>query len=295
MIPFLDAVTDERAAVEALRAALRDGLEPEDDWARSMVPTEHGQLLLMPAEWGGYAGIKVATVAPDNPSVGRPRIQGAYLLLDAETLTPLAMLDGAALTTLRTAAVSALAVDELAVPSATRLVVFGTGPQARSHIAAIRAVRPIDEVLVIGRDLDRARAFASSVNARAGWVADVARADVVVCATTARTPLFDGAMLASDATVVAVGSHEPDVREVDDTTVCASTVVVEARSAALREAGDVVQPMAAGVFDPDTLVDLASVVRGTVTVDMSRPRLFKSVGMAWEDLVIVASSWEKRA
>jgi ornithine cyclodeaminase len=186
-------------------------------------------------------------------------------------------------------------VDELAVPSATRLVVFGTGPQARSHIAAIRAVRPIDEVLVIGRDIDRARAFASSVNARAGWVADVARADVVVCATTARTPLFDGAMLASDATVVAVGSHEPDVREVDDTTVCASTVVVEARSAALREAGDVVQPMAAGVFDPDTLVDLASVVRGTVTVDMSRPRLFKSVGMAWEDLVIAASSWEKRA
>jgi ornithine cyclodeaminase/alanine dehydrogenase-like protein (mu-crystallin family) len=295
VIPFLDAVTDERAAVEALRAALRDGLEPEDDWARSMVPTEHGQLLLMPAEWGGYAGIKVATVAPDNPSVGRPRIQGAYLLLDAETLTPLAMLDGAALTTLRTAAVSALAVDELAVPSATRLVVFGTGPQARSHIAAIRAVRPIDEVLVIGRDIDSARAFASSVNARAGWVADVARADVVVCATTARTPLFDGAMLASDATVVAVGSHEPDVREVDDTTVCASTVVVEARSAALREAGDVVQPMAAGVFDPDTLVDLASVVRGTVTVDMSRPRLFKSVGMAWEDLVIAASSWEKRA
>jgi ornithine cyclodeaminase/alanine dehydrogenase-like protein (mu-crystallin family) len=295
VIPFLDPVADERAAVEALRAALRDGLEPEDDWARSRVPTEYGELLLMPAEWGGYAGIKVATVAPDNPRVGRPRIQGAYLLLDAGTLTPLAMLDGAALTTLRTAAVSALAVDELAVGDARRLVVFGTGPQARSHIAAIRAVRPIDEVLVIGRDIDRARAFASSVDARAGWVADVARADVVVCATTARTPLFDGAVLSSDATVVAVGSHEPDAREVDDTTVCVSTVVVEARSAALREAGDVVGPMAAGVFDPDTLVDLASVVRGTVTVDLSRPRLFKSVGMAWEDLVIAASSWEKRA
>lgn len=295
MIPFLEPALDERAAVEALRTALRDGLDPEDDWARSRVPTEHGQLLLMPAEWGRYAGIKVATVAPDNPHVGKPRIQGAYLLLDAETLTPLAMLDGAALTTLRTAAVSALAVDELAAPSATRLVVFGTGPQARGHIAAIRAVRPIDEVLVIGRDIDRARAFASSVDARAGWVADVARADVVVCATTARTPLFDGASLASHATVVAVGSHEPDVREVDDTTVCASTVVVEARSAALREAGDVAQPVAAGLFDPDTLVDLASLVRGTVTVDMSRPRLFKSVGMAWEDLVIAASSWEKRA
>ena len=295
MIPFLDAVTDERAAVEALRTALRDGLEPEDDWARSRVPTEHGQLLLMPAEWGGYAGIKVATVAPDNPRVGRPRIQGAYLLLDAETLTPLAVLDGAALTTVRTAAVSALAVDELAVPTVARLVVFGTGPQARSHIAAIRAVRPVAEVVVIGTSTDRAASFASSVAARAGSVADVAGADVVVCATTASTPLFDGAMLSSDATVVAVGSHEPNVREVDDTTVCASTVVVEARSAALREAGDVVGPMAAGVFDPDTLVDLASVVRRTATVDLSRPRLFKSVGMAWEDLVIAAKSWEKRA
>jgi ornithine cyclodeaminase/alanine dehydrogenase-like protein (mu-crystallin family) len=72
-------------------------------------------------------------------------------------------------------------------------------------------------------------------------------------------------------------------------------VVVEARSAALREAGDVIQPMTAGVFHPDTLVDLASVVCGTVTVDMDRPRLFKSVGMAWEDLVIAASSWEKQA
>jgi ornithine cyclodeaminase len=295
VIPFLAAAPDERTAVEALRAALRAGLEPEDDWARSRVPTAHGELLLMPAEWGGYAGIKVATVAPDNPRVGRPRIQGAYLLLDAETLTPLAMLDGAALTTVRTAAVSALAVDELAVPTVARLVVFGTGPQARGHIAAIRAVRPVEEVVVIGTAASRTAAFASSVAARVGSVAEVAGADVVVCATTARTPLFDGALLASHATVVAVGSHELDAREVDDTTVCASTVVVEARSAALREAGDVVQPVAAGVFDPDAVVDLASVVRGTAEVDTSRPRLFKSVGMAWEDLVIAASSWERRA
>jgi ornithine cyclodeaminase len=295
VIPFLETVTDERAAVEALRTALRAGLEPEDDRARSSVPTAHGELLLMPAEWGGYAGIKVAAVAPDNPRVGRPRIQGAYLLLAAETLTPLAMLDGAALTAVRTAAVSALAVDELAVPTVARLVVFGTGPQARGHIAAIRAVRPVEEVVVIGTAAARTAAFAASVAARAGSVAEVAGADVVVCATTARTPLFDGALLSPDATVVAVGSHEPDAREVDDTTVRASTVVVEARSAALREAGDVVVPAAAGVFDPDTLVDLASVVRGAAVVDMSRPRLFKSVGMAWEDLVIAASSWEKRA
>jgi ornithine cyclodeaminase/alanine dehydrogenase-like protein (mu-crystallin family) len=294
VIPFLATLPDARTAIEASRTALRAGLDPEAGWARSVVPVENGQMLLMPAEWGRYAGVKVATVAPDNPSVGKPRIQGLYLLLDGETLTPLAMLDGAELTILRTAAVSALAVDVLADAAASRLVVFGTGPQARGHIGAIRTVRPIDEVVVIGRDRDVTEEFACSVDGRVGTTVEVARADVVVCATAARTPLFNGAMLPKHVTVVAVGSHEPSAREVDDTTVRTSTVVVEALSAALREAGDVVQPLAAGVLDANTLVCLESVVRGTVAVDMSRPRLFKSVGMAWEDLVIAASSWETR-
>jgi len=288
VIPVLGA----RAAVEALRSALRDGLDPEADPARSVVPVSHGQLLLMPAEWGRYAGVKIATVAPDNPAAGRPRIQGTYLLLDAATLSPLTTLDGPALTAVRTAAVSALAVDVLAPAAASKLVVFGTGPQARSHIAAIRAVRPVSSVVVVGRSASPA--FASEVDGRVGTAADVASADVVVCATTARTPLFDGTLLPADATVVAVGSHEPDAREVDDAVVGGSTVVVEARSAALREAGEAVQAVASGVLAPSTLVGLADVVRGTVAVEPGRPVLFKSVGMAWEDLVVAASSWETR-
>jgi ornithine cyclodeaminase len=291
VIPFLAGAPPIQDAIAAVRAALLGELDPENDWVRAVVPCQHGQLLLMPSEWGGYVGFKLATVAPDNPASGRPRIQGTYLLHDAETLTPLAMLDGAALTTVRTAAVSAVAVDALAAPDASRLVVFGSGPQARSHVAAMRVVRPIGEVVVIARDPERTRRFAADVDARPGTVADVADAEVVVCATTSRTPVFDGASLRPDATVVAVGSHEPDAREVDDTTVRRSTVVVEARSAALREAGDVIQPMRAGVLDPDTLVDLATVVRGGATLGPG-PRLFKSVGMAWEDLVIAASSWE---
>jgi ornithine cyclodeaminase len=294
VIPFLPSVMAMPSAIDAVRTALLDGLEPDNDWVRSVVPCRHGQLLLMPSEWGRYVGFKLGTVAPDNPASGHPRIQATYLLHDAETLTPLAMLDGTALTTVRTAAVSAVAVDALAAPDASRLVVFGTGPQAEGHIAAIRSIRPVDEVIVVGRNPVRTRVFAASVNARVGRVADVAHADVVVCATTSRTPLFDGGLLPSHTTVVAIGSHEPTAREVDDATVCGSTVVVEARSAALREAGDVVQPVSAGVFDPDKLVDLASLVRGTAVVDAGRPRLFKSVGMAWEDLVIAASSWESR-
>ena len=286
------------AAITAVRSALSAGLDPEADPPRSVVPVRHGQLLLMPAEWGGYAGVKLASVAPANPAAGRPRVQGSYLLLDAGTLAPLAVLDGIALTVIRTAAVSALAVAQLAEPDAARLLVFGAGPQARGHVTALRAVRPVREVVVVSRNQDRAAAFAAEcadggLDARVGTAAEVAGADLVACCTTAREPLFDGAALRSSATVVAIGSHEPDAREVDSTTVCRATVVVEARSAALREAGDVIAPVRAGLIEPAGLIGLAELVRDEVPPAAGRPRLFKSVGMAWEDLVIAASSYNK--
>ncbi|MEU2431078.1 ornithine cyclodeaminase family protein [Streptomyces sp. NPDC007861] len=284
-------------AIAALQGALREGLDPETDPARSVVPVEHGQLLLMPSQSRHYAGVKIASVAPANPGLGRPRIQGNYLLLDAETLTPLAVLDGVALTAIRTAAVSAAAADLLADPGAERLVVFGTGPQAHSHVEALRAVRPLRHLTVVGRDPARLRSFLQAYEDSALTVVEggpraVADADVVACCTSARTPLFDGAILPPHATVTAVGSHEPDAREVDDAAVRRSTVVVEARTAALREAGDIIQPVRAGVLNPETLVTLAALVRGTAVVDRSRPRLFKSVGMAWEDLVVAGAAYE---
>jgi ornithine cyclodeaminase/alanine dehydrogenase-like protein (mu-crystallin family) len=287
------------AAIAAVCSALRAGLDPDANPPRSVVPVRHGQLLLMPAEWGGYAGVKLATVAPANPSLGRPRIQGCYLLMDAETLTPLAMLDGVALTAIRTAAVSAVAVQRLAEPGSHRLLVFGSGPQARSHVAALRAVRPVREVVVVARDPNRAAAFAAEcvddgLDARVGTAAEVSDADLIACCTTAREPLFDGAMLRPTATVMAIGSHEPDAREVDTTTVCRSTVVVEARSAAMREAGDVIVPVRAGLVEPESLIGLAELVREEALVAPGRPRLFKGVGMAWEDLVVAASSYQAR-
>ncbi|MFC4565741.1 ornithine cyclodeaminase family protein [Nocardiopsis mangrovi] len=302
-MPFLDsdavhAALPMRDAVRALQQALRDGLSPEADPPRGVLPVDNGQLLLMPAHGRAYAGVKVATVAPGNPARGLPRIQGRYLLLCAETLTPLATLDGIALTDIRTAAVSAAAADLLAPRDASRLVLFGGGPQARSHLRALHAVRPITRVTVVGRTPDRARTLArglpdiSGVRVDTGGPEAVASADLVACCTTATTPLFDGDLLPPHATVVAVGSHEPGAREVDTRTVLRSTVVVEAVSAATREAGDIVQVIREGLLDPAALVPLADLARGAALPVDGRPRLFKSVGMAWEDLVLAGAAYE---
>jgi ornithine cyclodeaminase/alanine dehydrogenase-like protein (mu-crystallin family) len=275
-------------AVDALEAALRGGLDPEADPPRAAVGADAGEVLLMPSSAPGAVGVKLVTVAPDNPARGAPRIQGVYVLFDPETLAPAALLDGIGLTDLRTSAVSALAVRHLAAPGARRLAVFGTGAQARAHVGALRAVCPeIERVDVVARDRDRLQAFVAwcPVDAHIADPAAVAEADLVVCATTAREPLFDGALVSDRATVVAIGSHEPEAREVDERLARRATVVVESRASALREAGDVIQ---AGL-DPGALVPLAALVRGDARPADGRPRFFKSTGMAWEDLVVAAA------
>jgi ornithine cyclodeaminase/alanine dehydrogenase-like protein (mu-crystallin family) len=281
-------------AVAALRDALLAGLDPEDDVPRGSVAAGTGELLVMPSQWADVVGVKLATIAPDNPGRGLPRIQGVYVLFDARTLSPRALVDGIALTSLRTAAVSALAVSRLAREGARRLVVFGSGPQAWSHVQAMRAVRPIDHVRVVARDEGRLAAFvercrAAGLAAEAGDPTAVERADVVCCATTAREPLFDGAAVMPGATVVAVGSHEPEARELDERLMARSLIVVEARSAALREAGEVIQAIAAGVCDAHSLRTIDELVRGELEPAGDRPRVFKSTGMAWEDAVVAAA------
>jgi ornithine cyclodeaminase len=252
----------------------------------------------MPASVDRYAGVKVVSIAPDNPVRGLPRVQGAYLLFDATTLQVAAVLDGVALTTLRTAAVSALAVDRLARPEAARLVVFGCGPQARGHIEALSQVRPIRQVTIVSRSDSPAEALArhyaaDGVRASVGRPEAVAEADIVVCATTARTPVFDSTTLPAHAVVVAIGSHEPDAREVDSALIERATVVVESRAAALREAGDILLAIADGVPSEQAIDgDLAELVGGDLTVRADRPRLWKSVGEAWEDLAVAAAVYE---
>ncbi|MGW1841951.1 ornithine cyclodeaminase family protein [Streptomyces sp. NPDC001966] len=289
-------------AVDALEAALRGGLDPETAPARHHVTVPGGELLIMPATTQQVTGVKIAGVAPANPARGLPRITGSYLLLDAPTLLPLALLDGAALTTLRTPAVSVLAIRHLTGPAVRHLVLFGTGPQAYGHLAAVLAERRVERITVVGRNPQRADALAAHARrlgaeartAQAPGAKEVATADLVLCCTTSATPLFDGALVPDGATVVAVGSHTPDAREVDSALVARSAVFVESRSAALSEAGDLLIPMAEGAFRAEDIHgNLAELVTGCAAGEASArfegPRFFKSVGMGWEDLAVAAA------
>jgi ornithine cyclodeaminase/alanine dehydrogenase-like protein (mu-crystallin family) len=275
--PFLDADEVRRRlgvteAADALEAALLDGVDPEADPPRGALELDRGELLVMPSAAGGHPVVKLVTIG------GEPRIQGVCVVFDGETLAPLALVDGIALTNLRTAAVSALAVRRLATQDARRLLVFGRGPQAHAHEEAMRAVRPIELVDMVGRD-----------QARGGVDELVAAADVICCCTTARESLFDGSLVPDHAVVVAIGSHEPALRETDDALAERATIVVESRASALREAGDVILAIEAGATSEGELVTLAELIRGEAQPDPSRPRLFKSTGMSWEDAVIAAT------
>jgi ornithine cyclodeaminase/alanine dehydrogenase-like protein (mu-crystallin family) len=306
-LPYLDAAALATAlpmiaAIDALEQALLAGLDPGADPARMSISSDAGQLLVMPSAAAAQLAVKLVTVAPGNAGLGRPRVQGIVVLFDSVTLAPLALIDGIALTALRTPAVSALAVRHLAGAGARRLVVFGTGPQAEGHVTAIRAVRPLGELVVVGRDVARAEALAqrqasTGLSARTGTSTDVAGADLVVCATTAREPLFDGRLIGDGCCVVAVGSHEPTAREVDAPLVHRSRVVVEDVATALREAGDLVLAGAR----PQALETLADLVRRGPTSNPppdstsgpapdSQPSLVKTVGMAWEDAVVAAAA-----
>jgi len=286
-------------AVTALEASLRAGESPGSTPLRTVVEVGHGQLLLMPAEVGAGVGVKLVSVRGESATGDLPRIQGIYVLLDGASLEPLALVDGVALTLSRTSALSALAVRHLAGPGPQRLTVFGTGPQAWAHIEAIGAVRPLESVTVVGRREDPTRALVdrcreAGLDAAPGDAGSVRTADVVACCTTARSPLFDSDLLPDHGTVVAVGSHEPSAREVDTALVRRATVLVETRASALKEAGDVLLAIADGVPEDDAISgDVSELTRGRLQVAADRPRLFKSVGEAWGDLVLAGTAYAR--
>lgn len=289
------------AAIDALEAAFKGERLP-DAPPRTHLEAGGGELLLMPASGDSGVGVKLVTLNPANPGRGLPFIHAVYVLFAPRSLEPLAVIDGAALTALRTAAVSGVATRFLAQPEAERLVIFGAGVQASSHLHAMRAVRPVWEVTIVSRTPERAkaladRAWALGMEATTGEPSAVARADLVCTCTTSSEPLFDGAALKPGAHVNAVGSYQPHTRELDDETVRRAKIVVETREAVLAEAGDLLIPMETGLIGPTAVVaDLAEVVRGTpVRTDPEDVTLFKSVGVAFEDLVVARAAADRIA
>ncbi|WP_144792939.1 ornithine cyclodeaminase family protein [Kocuria palustris] len=296
---ILERVSPDRAR-RLIRQAILDGFDPAADPHRITTPAGEGHLLLMPSTLSRWTGVKVASVSPGNPELGLPRIQATYLLLDSRTLTPTALLDGAALTELRTPAVSAAAADVLAPDDARHLVVFGTGPQAIAHVHAMLAIRPLERVTIVGRSPEKVQKAVAELAqigpvVVAGTAQDAAQADLIVCATSAAEPLFDGSLVPDGACVIAMGSHEPDRRELDAALMGRSQVVVEDRAAALREAGDVVLAIDEGTLAEPDLVPLRAAITGEIPRRDDRPNVFKGTGMSWEDLAVAVGVLEPEA
>ena len=309
----VDRVLDFAALVETLRTAFRDG---------AVQPVRHhhtierpdgaaSTLLLMPA-WndlvragtsdGGHVGVKIVTVSPDNNAIGKPAVMGLYLLLDARTGEPQALIDGPRLTQWRTACASALAATYLAREDASKLLIIGAGALSRFLANAHSAVRPISEIRIWNRTASNAEAAAADLR-RSGLNASVAAdldealgwADIVSAATISSQPLVKGALLSPGAHVDLVGGFTPTMREADDDTIRRARVYVDTRAGATKEAGDIVQPLASGVLANDAIVaDLHELARGEKPGRGAPDEitLFKSVGAALEDLAAGIAVYE---
>jgi alanine dehydrogenase len=248
-------------------------------------------LLLMPA-WQphGAIGVKIVTVCPGNTAQGLPPVNASYLLMSGQTGQPRALIDGRALTLLRTAAVSALAADLLAPAAPAQLLMVGTGALCRYLVEGHRAVRKYHSILIWGRDSSKAETVARDLVAR-GWPVSVApdlesaarSADVISCATLAEQPLIQGAWLKSTCHLDLVGSFKPTMREADGACMRDAFIVVDTL-AALKDSGDLLAPLTAGDITADSICLLSDLVAQRTTTSRAKRTVFKSVGVAQADL-----------
>ena len=301
-LPFLDGDRIREAVsmielLDAVEAAYRDVAAGRDrSPLRSHIDLADGALLLMPGvrERGAGATVKLVTVMPRNAARGLPTIQAIVVWFDADTGRPLALLDGAAVTAMRTGAASGVGTRLLARTDAQTLTVIGAGVQAEWQIRAVLAARSIKRVLVHARDAARREAFAGrmadatgvEVTSAPGVEEAVRDADVVCCATTSREPVFDATWLRPGTHVNGIGAFQLGMVELPPELFGrASLVAIDAAEAALAEAGDVVTAIELGFIGGDDLVEIGTVDRSWAAArDPAAITVFKSVGLAIQDV-----------
>ena len=283
------------ALADAIAEALTSGAIAPLRHAHALSATD--SLLLMPAWTGGddgAIGVKLVTVLPRNRARGLSTVNALYVLLARDSGEPRAVIDGEALTLRRTAAASLLAARYLARNDSRRVLIVGTGRLARFMAHAHCTGRDIEQLLIWGRNPDSAQSLASTLQAE-GLPAEaaldleraVAESHIVSCATTATSPVVQGAWLAPGTHVDLVGAFKRNMREVDDAAVARSRIYVDTYAGALAEAADVIEPIERGVIArADVRSELAELVTGAVRgrSETDQITLFKSVGTAIEDL-----------
>jgi len=237
-----------------------------------------GFLGLMPALTPDGLGLKAVTFYPSNAERGIPTHMATIFLVDPQTGTPLAIMDGRLITEMRTAAVSATATKLLALPEAKVLAILGSGVQARSHVEALRLVRQFEDIRVWSPTAEHAKQFAQEIGATAMPAEEAVRgADVVVSVTSSKTPVLKGDWLKPGSHVNAIGACRPDWRELDDEAM-QNVVFVDSREGAINESGDVI------LSGAKIYAELGEALAGKVPPRANETTIFKSLGMAMEDI-----------
>lgn len=295
-LPMADAIEGMKTAF----AQLSTGKTVVPLRGRVDVARHQGTTLVMPAflEETDDLAVKVVSIFPLNAARGEPVVYAMALVLDASSGRPLAMLDGGALTAIRTGAGAGAATDLLARPDAAVAAIIGSGVQARTQLEAVCTVRRITEVRVYSPNLAHAVAFADEMRgvgpipARVQAVSDadtaVRDADIVCAATTATEPVFNGASLKPGVHINGVGSYAPNMQEIDADTVRRALVVVDSREAAGAEAGDLIVPLQTGLIGSDHIhAELGEIIVGRKPGRgyAGQITFFKSVGVAVQDAV----------
>jgi thiomorpholine-carboxylate dehydrogenase len=252
---------------------------------RGVLAQNGGFFGVMPAS-GNSMGIKMVTFYPGNAGTNLPTHMAVIALFDPKTGEPLALMDGRYITEMRTAAVSAVATDALSSPEAKVLTLLGAGVQAQAHLEVLPHVRRFQEIRVWNHHREKAERFAQQHGVKAMELEPAVRdADVVVTATSAREPILKGEWLKPGAHVNAVGASRPDWRELDDDAM-RNVVIVDSYEGARNEAGDVI------LSGATPYAELGEILNGTKRVEQSATTIFKSLGMAVEDVAAAKLVYE---